>query len=274
MNRDRLKPHKAPLGQNFLTDAGAAERIISALGDLRDRLVIEVGPGRGALTTKLAAAAGHLLAIELDAALAVDLQAQYKDNPSVTVQSSNFLTTDLTALVHERLGADGKALLVGNLPYYITSDILLHLVEYAAVIDTAVVMMQREVGERVAAQPGSRDFGLLTVTVQMAASVESIFTLPPEAFSPRPQVFSSVLRLMMRPRYTELNVDRAAFERFARQAFAQKRKTLANNLKAAGYSSAAIATAVEWESIAADVRAEALSVEQLAALHRSLREKK
>jgi 16S rRNA (adenine1518-N6/adenine1519-N6)-dimethyltransferase len=274
MNRDRLKPHKAPLGQNFLTDAGAAERIISALGDLRERLVIEVGPGRGALTTKLAAPAGHLLAIELDAALAVDLQAQYKDNPSVTVQSSNFLTTDLTALVHERLGRDGKALLVGNLPYYITSDILLHLVEHAAVIDTAVVMMQREVGERIAAQPGSRDYGLLTVTVQMAASVESIFTLPPEAFSPRPQVFSSVLRLMMRPRYTELNVDRAAFERFARQAFAQKRKTLANNLKAAGYSSAAIATAVEWESIAADVRAEALSVEQLAALHRSLREKK
>jgi 16S rRNA (adenine1518-N6/adenine1519-N6)-dimethyltransferase len=270
MKRAHPKSQKAPLGQNFLADAAAAERIVSALGDVNERLVIEVGPGRGALTGKLAASAGQLLGIELDTGLAEDLRAKYADNPRVTVEAANFLATDLSAVVRERLGTDGNALLVGNLPYYITSDILLHLVQHAGAIEIAVVMMQREVGERVAAQPGSRDFGLLTVTVQMAAAAENLFTLPPEAFSPSPQVQSSVLRLKMRPRYGELGVERAPFERFARAAFAQKRKTLANNLRAAGYDAAVVTAALAQASVIADARAEALSVEQLATLHKNL----
>ncbi len=270
MKRSPQKSQKAPLGQNFLTDTTAVERIIDAIGDVRDRVVVEVGPGGGALTGRLAARAENLIAIELDTALAAGLQKKYCENPHVTVLAQNFLKTDLTRLIGERLGPNGKTLLVGNLPYYITSDILLHLIQHASVIESAVVMMQREVGERVAAQPGSRDFGLLTVTVQMAAAVENLFTLPPEAFSPRPQVHSSVLRLTMRPRYDEFGVERAAFEQFARAAFAQKRKTLANNLRAAEFEPAAIASALSQASIPATARAEALSIEQLAALHRIL----
>ena len=166
---------------------------------------------------------------------------------------------------------------VGNLPYYITSPILMRL--FAAgtrgVLERAVVMMQREVADRLSAAPGCREYGLLSATTQMNARVETLFTLPPAAFSPPPDVYSTVLRLEFAPRFVELGVDAAGFDAFLRRCFAQKRKTLANNLRAAGHAGARGYSTDElrdaWpDEIPALARAESLALEPLAALYRAL----
>jgi len=263
------KRAKPALGQHFLSDSSAVQRIVDALGDVHDRLVIEIGPGQGVLTDLLARRSGQLVAIELDRMLAPELARRYASDAHVEIVERDILRVDLTQLVREK-SPGARAVVVGNLPYYITSDILLHLMDHVAVIDFAVVMMQREVAERVAAAPGSRDFGLLSASVQMTASARSLLTLPPEAFSPPPQVYSSVLQLTMRPRYEELGVERAPFEAFLKKCFAQKRKTLGKNLRVAGYPPERIATAMNDAEIARGARAEAVAIEQLAQLYRSL----
>jgi 16S rRNA (adenine1518-N6/adenine1519-N6)-dimethyltransferase len=168
--------------------------------------------------------------------------------------------------------AAGQRLIVaGNLPYYITSPILSKLAENAAVLDRAVLMVQREVADRVAAAPGSRDYGLLSVAVQIHGAVERLFTLPPSAFSPPPEVNSTVFRWRFAPRFQELEVDREPFLKFLRQLFSLKRKTLANNLRAAGVDAAVVADALLKAGIDSKARAEAVSVETLAALWRILK---
>jgi 16S rRNA (adenine1518-N6/adenine1519-N6)-dimethyltransferase len=310
------------LGQNFLVSSAAQAAVADALGDVSHRTVVEIGPGRGAITHILAPRAQRLIAIELDSALAAHLQADFASQPNVTILNQNILTTDLAALATEfeshgvpsvnmdveaptlpapaqaapdassgaerlpplgepfsdRVFGSAGLLVVGNLPYYITSDILLHLFAAHRVLDRAVVMIQREVADRVAAQPGSRDYGLLSVTAQLYARVEKLLTLPPEAFAPPPQVYSTVLRLTMQPRLEELGLaatpnqsDSAeSFIQFLRICFAQKRKTLANNLRAARYDSAAIAAALAACSIKPQSRTEQLSLATLACLHRQL----
>ncbi|HTV14337.1 MAG TPA: 16S rRNA (adenine(1518)-N(6)/adenine(1519)-N(6))-dimethyltransferase RsmA [Acidobacteriaceae bacterium] len=269
--RDRPK-----LGQNFLISPTAQTAIADALGDISQRTVVEIGPGRGAITHILARRARRLIAIELDPALAAQLQADFSDQPNVTILRQNILATDLAALAreaHAEPEARGDSerfsplLIVGNLPYYITSDILLHLFAAHRAIERAVVMIQREVADRVAAQPSSRDYGLLSVTAQLYAQVEKLFTLPPGAFSPPPQVHSSVLRLTMQPRFEELGIDPEAFTGFMRGCFAQKRKTLTNNLRAAGHEPDAIAAAFTACDVAPQVRAEQLDPEALARLY-------
>ena len=171
-----------------------------------------------------------------------------------------------------RLAAAGERLIVlGNLPYYITSPILLKLAANRAVLDRAVLMVQREVADRVAADPRSRDYGLLSVTAQLYGPVEKLFTLPPEAFSPPPEVHSTVLRWRFAPRIAELGVDEAGFLQFLRQAFAQKRKTLANNLRAAGFTPNVIAAGLSSASIDPMARAETLGLDAFAILWRRLK---
>ena len=268
-NQTGAKRSKAPLGQNFLSDHSAVRRIVDALGDIRDRLVIEIGPGQGVLTELLEPRSGQLVAIELDRDLAPALTQQYAAHTNVEIIEEDVLRADLTKLVHDRTPG-ARAIVVGNLPYYITSDILLHLIDHAAAIDFAVVMMQREVAERVAAPPGSSDYGLLSATVQLAATATSLFTLPPSAFTPPPQVYSSVLQLKMRPRYEELEIERAPFEAFLKKCFAQKRKTLGKNLRVAGYDPTRIAPALEAAQIAHDARAEVVTLDKMALLYRSI----
>jgi 16S rRNA (adenine1518-N6/adenine1519-N6)-dimethyltransferase len=259
-------PAKPKLGQNFLIDPDAAERIAAALGDLSGRTVVEVGPGAGAITGTLAARARHVLAVELDRDLAARLRAQFPPEP-VTVLNQDVLTFDFAAAS----AAAGQHLAVaGNLPYGITSPILLKLAASHAALDRAVLMVQREVADRIVAAPGSRDYGLLSVSVQMYGPAQRLFTLPPSAFSPPPDVHSTVFRWRFAPRFAELGVEEAGFLRFVRQAFAQKRKTLANNLRAAGFSPAAAAAALSRAQIPAQSRAEELSIEQLAALWSAL----
>ena len=258
---------KPKLGQNFLVDDRARHAIADALGDVSQRTVIEIGPGHGAITDILAPRAKRLIAIELDRALAAELRFRFRDQPSVEVVEADVLTVDL-AQFGENLDV------IGNLPYYITSDILLHLFAAAADqrLSRAVLMMQREVGERVAASPGVRDYGLLSASTQMYAEVEHLFTLPPSAFNPPPDVFSSVIRLHFAPRFTELGVDPRGFDTFLKQAFAQKRKTLTNNLKFAGYDSASLERA--WPpALAAQTRAEQASLPAMAELYRNLKTK-
>jgi 16S rRNA (adenine1518-N6/adenine1519-N6)-dimethyltransferase len=260
--------HKPKLGQNFLVDDTARHAIADALGDVSKRTVIEIGPGHGAITEILAGRANRLIALELDRSLAAELSFRFRDQPQVRIIESDVLKTDLRALV-----PDGETVdVIGNLPYYITSDILLRLFSAGAagLVSRSVLMMQREVAERVAAAPGVRDYGLLSATAQMNAEVEELFTLPPSAFSPPPEVYSTVVRLHFAPRFEELAVDSAGFDAFLKQSFAQKRKTLNNNLRAAGYSIEALAAA--WPaSMPQQARAEALALELMVELYRSLK---
>lgn len=253
-------PSKPKLGQNFLHDAEAIERIANALGDLRNATVIEIGPGRGAITRALAARAQQVVAVELDKRLANFLRDQFPAE-GVEVIEADILQFDFAAAAARA----GKRLAVaGNLPYYITSPILLKLAENHAALDRAVLMVQRELADRIVARPGSRDYGVLSVTVQMYGPVETLFTLPPGAFSPAPEVYSSVFRWRFAPRFSDLGVDEGGFLAFVRAAFAQKRKTLANNLRAAGFAPAAIAEALARTGAEALARAEALAIEDLA----------
>ncbi|MFP5230977.1 MAG: 16S rRNA (adenine(1518)-N(6)/adenine(1519)-N(6))-dimethyltransferase RsmA [Acidobacteriota bacterium] len=262
------RTQRPKLGQNFLVSPTAQAAIADAVGNPAARTVVEIGPGRGAITALLAGRAQRLVAIELDRELAPRLREQFAGRTSVEVVEQDVLETDFSAL---RAGEGEKLLVVGNLPYYITSDILLRLFLYAAEIERAVVMVQREVADRIAASPGTRDYGVLTVTAQMYARVEKLMTLPPGAFSPPPQVYSTVLRLTMAPRLGELGIEPEGFLRFIRGCFAQKRKMLARNLRNAGFEAQHVTLAMERCCVKASARAEELGVETLARLWRELR---
>jgi 16S rRNA (adenine1518-N6/adenine1519-N6)-dimethyltransferase len=257
---------KPKLGQNYLNDPSASLAIVEALGDLANATVLEIGPGKGAITKLLAARAHRLIAVELDPLLAGQLQQDYREKDAVKILNQDILATDVSALDPSK-----QIAVIGNLPYYITSQILLHLFEHHAATDRAVLMVQREVADRIAAQPGSRDYGLLTATTQLYARVDSLFTLPPTAFSPPPDVYSTVIRLSFQPRFEQLGVEPADFIPFLRQSFAQKRKTLANNLRFAGYDLSALAAAFAEADVLAGIRAEALPLEAAARLFCALR---
>jgi 16S rRNA (adenine1518-N6/adenine1519-N6)-dimethyltransferase len=259
--------HKPKLGQNFLVDASAARRIVEALGSIDHATVVEIGPGRGALTRALAERAGGLIAVEFDLLLADKLRAQFAGRSNVEIVSGNFLESSLSELLERR--QQSRAKVVGNIPYYITSDILLRLFEQHESIETVVIMLQKEVADRIVAVPGTRDYGVLTVTAQLFADVERLFTLPPGAFSPPPQVYSSVLRLRIAPKSMTLGVNPEQFLTFCKLAFAQKRKTLLNNLRSR-YGQSDIRQAVHSLAVPQEVRAEALSIEQLAVIYRGL----
>jgi 16S rRNA (adenine1518-N6/adenine1519-N6)-dimethyltransferase len=258
-NARRSKPK---LGQNFLVSPSAPRAIVDALGDLSQATVLEIGPGRGALTSLLATRAKHVIAVELDPTLASSLEGN-----SVEVLCQDILNVDLTQLAVQQ---EARLQVVGNLPYYISSPILTHLFAHGGVIDRTVLMLQREVAERIVAPPGSSAYGLLSATTQMHATVENLFTLPPSAFSPPPEVFSTVIRLTMHPRFEELNVPQEGFLRFLRQVFAQKRKTLTNNLRSSGHTPAAVDAAFRQCAVDPQVRAEALPLQSMACLFRAL----
>ena len=275
----KLVERKPKLGQHFLTDRDAAETIVEALGKIDDQVVIEIGPGRGALTELLLARAGHLIAIELDHVLAAQMRLKYSRFQNLEVVEGDFLRIEVPTLLHHKPGllndrvsgspVQMTARVVGNIPYYITSDILLKLFEGHRRFDRFVLMMQKEVADRILAKPGSSDYGLLSATAQLYTTIEKILTLPPGAFNPPPKVHSMVLRFESAPRFEELQVPEREFIEFLKLVFAQKRKTLANNLKG-HYSDEQIKSAMKLAGLKSDIRAEALSLEQMAKLFRSL----
>ena len=259
---------KPRLGQNFLIDAQAGRAVVAALGDIAADAVLEIGPGQGALTGLLARSAAHLTLVEFDAALAAGLASTHGGAASIDVRHADILKLDLTALARER---HRRLAVIGNLPYYITSDILLHLLAHHEAIDRAVLMVQREVAERVTAAPGVSDYGVLSATMQLYGEVELLFSLPPQAFAPPPEVHSSVFRFRVRPRFAELAVEAREFIPFLRACFAQKRKTLANNLRAAGYQPAEIQPALRDAGLDPAVRTEGVDLPAMAAVFRALR---
>lgn len=261
-SRSRKRPR---LGQNLLTDRGAAEHIVAALGEVGQATVLEIGPGRGALTELLAGRAERLIAVELDRILTAQLRMQYAAQGKINVEivEGNILQVDLATLI----GRGRKARVIGNLPYYITSPILEHLYRHWESVELIVLLVQREVAERMAARPGGRDYGLLSAVTQLHARVEKLFTLPPGAFSPPPKVHSTVVRLTPTPQPPSVPTD--GFVEFLKLSFAQKRKTLANNLKAR-YGEEAVRAALKTTGLRADVRAEAVALDKAMAVFRSL----
>lgn len=275
-DRPRSKPK---LGQHFLNEEEYARRIVDALGDISQSTVLEIGPGRGILTEQLAKGARRLIAVETDRVLAAQLRLKFGMYRNVEIIEGDVLSIDIDSLFGPKpgLGRPGIELkpepvkVVGNLPYYITSDIVLRLFKFAKYFDSMVIMVQREVADRIAAEPGGRDYGVLSATAQLHARVEKLFTVPPGAFSPPPKVFSAVLRLTMDPRQQRLGVVGDGFIDFIRLSFAQKRKTLWNNLKG-NYDDGQLKRALAAAKVKPTARAETLSLEQSAAIYRALRE--
>ncbi len=265
------------LGQHFLVDTAAPMRIVEALGDISQSTVLEIGPGRGALTSLLAKRARRLIAIEIDRVLAAQLRMNFSQEPNVEIIEGDVLAIDFHTLFGPKPGSTRPGItpqpeavrVVGNLPYFITSDILLRLFEFRQYFETIVLLVQREVAERLAAAPGRSEYGLLSATAQLYARVEKMFTLAPDAFSPPPKVESTVVRLRMAPKIDSLRVPEAGFISFLKLSFGQKRKTLWNNLKVQ-YPSAVLKAALEKAGVKPTVRAEALSLEKSAALYRAL----
>jgi 16S rRNA (adenine1518-N6/adenine1519-N6)-dimethyltransferase len=271
--------HKPKIGQHFLSGGAEARRIVDALGDVSQVTVLEIGPGRGALTKLLATRAQRLIAVELDRVLSAQLRMQFALDTNVEIIEGDILKIELDTVFGPKPGlmrpglsfSPQPARVVGNLPYYITSDILLRLFQYHRYFSTIVIMVQKEVADRLAATPGSRDYGLLSATARLYGEIESLFTLPPGAFSPPPKVHSSVVRITIRPRVEALRVPESEFIAFLKLCFGQKRKTLWNNLKTR-YDEGALRTALAESGVKPAVRAEALPLEKTAALFRALRD--
>jgi len=270
-------PRKPKLGQHFLADHSAAGKIVEALGDVSQGTVLEVGPGRGIITSLLAPRTRRVIAIELDRVLAAQLRMKFALRPNVEIIEGDILAIDFSTLFGPKPGSTRPGIdfkpepvrVVGNLPYYITSDILLRLFAHRQYFETIVIMLQREVAERLAAAPGTSDYGLLSATAQLYARVDNLFTLPPGAFSPPPKVHSTVVRLTLAPRIESLRVPEEEFINFLKLSFGQKRKTLWNNLKSQ-YAPDVLRSALEKTAVKPTVRAEALSLEKSAALFRAL----
>lgn len=242
------------LGQHFLRGRSYLERIAGAVAAWKPPVVIEIGAGAGELTSFLLPHAPRVIAIELDARLAAELRRRFAAQANLTVIEADVLATDL--------GQWGRAVVAGNLPYYITSPVIEKVLRLGPLLMGGVFLVQREVAERLTAAPGRRDYGLLTVATQLAADVEILFTVPRTAFAPPPKVDSAVVRLTPHERSAAL--DREGFLEFARLCFRHKRKTLRNNL-APVYGRAA------EQLPEGSRRAEELSVEELIAVWARLR---
>lgn len=245
------------LGQHYLIQGRTLERIAAAACPGPEPLVIEIGPGRGALTRRLLARAERVVAVEIDAWLVDHLRREFASEPRLEVVHADVLATSLDRW--------GPAVLAGNLPYYITSPILEKVVASRAAVRRAVFLVQKEVARRIAAAPGSRDYGFLTVSLGLFFDAALLFDVTPGAFHPPPKVDSSVVRLEPAARAGELGIaDPEHFLRFAARCFHQKRKTLRNNL-AGDFPRERLDGLPE-----SSARAEQLDLPQLAALYRRL----
>lgn len=263
-------------GQNFLIDTHVLEKIISAAGITKDDCVLEIGPGIGTMTQYLAENAGHVVAVEIDRNLIPILKETLADYDNVTVINEDILRVDIKALAEEYNG--GKPIkVVANLPYYITTPIIMGLFESGVPIDNITVMVQKEVADRMKEGPGSKDYGALSLAVQYYAEPEIVANVPPNCFIPRPNVGSAVIRLT---RHKEMRVevkDPALMFKIIRASFNQRRKTLQNGLGNAPelpYTKEQIAAAIAEMGLTPTIRGEALSLAQFAQLSDILGEMK
>lgn len=245
------------LGQHFLIRKSILQRIAVEVCPEGEPLVIEIGPGKGALTEHLLTRAARVVAIETDAQLAEHLAKKFDGVPNLSLVLGDVLETDL--------GQWGPAVVAGNLPYYITSPILSKVLGLGSLLRDAVFLVQREVADRLTAQPGSRQYGFLTVKTKLFTEPEILFVVPPSAFRPPPKVHSAVVRVRPHSGSRQWGIeDPERFLEFAGRCFRLKRKTIRNNL-VSSYGKAPLETFPE-----ASLRAEQLSIAQLAALYHRL----
>jgi 16S rRNA (adenine1518-N6/adenine1519-N6)-dimethyltransferase len=256
-----VNARRRALGQHFLRDGGIARAIVDLVGPTANDLVVEIGPGEGALTAELARRAGRVIALEVDPALAARLRSSL---PGVEIVEADARGWDYGTLVAP---PGGRVLVVGNLPYSVGKPILMALVAARTAIGTMALMLQREVAERVAAAPGSRVYGSLSVLTQLYCDVTLALRVPPEAFRPPPKVDSAVIRLDVLPSPRVAVADERRFHVVVRAAFAQRRKTLANTLTAGlGRPVEVVRAAAESAGIDPSRRAETLTISEFAKL--------
>ena len=252
-------------GQNFLIDAHVLDKIIAAAGVTADDMVLEIGPGIGTMTQYLAERARQVTAVEIDTNLIPILKETLSDYDNVTVINEDILKVDIKKLAEEYNG--GKPIkVVANLPYYITTPIIMGLFESGVPIDNITVMVQKEVADRMQVGPGSKDYGALSLAVQYYAEPYIVANVPPNCFIPRPNVGSAVIRLTRHQTPPVEVKDRELMFKLIRASFNQRRKTLLNGLNNSpelSFGKEQIAAAIEQLGVPAAVRGEALTLEQL-----------
>ena len=255
-------------GQNFLIDTHVLERIIAEAGVTKDDFVVEIGPGIGTMTQYLCEAAGAVAAVEIDKNLIPILHDTLSEYDNVEIINNDILKVDIASLAGEKNG--GKPIkVVANLPYYITTPIIMGLFESHAPIESITVMVQKEVADRMQCGPGSKDYGALSLAVQYYAKPEIVVNVPPNCFMPRPNVGSAVIRLTRHENPPVEVADEKLMFRLIRASFNQRRKTLVNGLKNASdltYTKEQIETAIEAIGQPLTIRGEALTLEQFAQL--------
>lgn len=232
--QDILKTHqfklKKSLGQNFLVDENILTNIVGAANVTKEDYVIEIGPGIGALTQVLAQQAKQVLALEIDQRLEPILHDTLAEFDNVSVVFEDVLKADLKAIIAEHFPQDAKITVVANLPYYVTTPILMKLLTEDLPVRSIVVMIQKEVAERLEADPGEKSYGSLSIAVQYVADPEIVMIVPKTVFIPQPNVDSAVIRLLVREQKKVKVENEEFFYRVIRESFAQRRKTLLNNL--------------------------------------------
>jgi 16S rRNA (adenine1518-N6/adenine1519-N6)-dimethyltransferase len=271
---------KKSLGQNFLTDSRISRRIVDAVSPRQSDIILEIGPGTGALTRLLVEQSGFVIAVEIDPRLADELRRSVITN-KLSIIEADALTVNWDDLISSGI-ASSKAIgcaeiervrVVANLPYYISTPIIERLIRLRSRIFDLTLMLQNEVVERIASQPGSKEYGYLSILVQYHCEATKLFEVPPSAFKPAPKVQSAIVRLAVRDKPAVDVSDEPRFFAMVRSSFAQRRKTILNNLKAAsGALSFAqpIESALQAASIDSKRRAETISLEEFEALYHAL----
>ena len=255
-------------GQNFLIDQGIVEKIVREAGVTKDDFVLEIGPGIGTMTQILCENAREVAAVEIDRKLIPILNDTLSEYDNVTIINDDILKVDINKLAEEKNG--GRPIkVVANLPYYITTPLIMGLFESHVPLDSITIMVQKEVADRMQTGPGSKDYGALSLAVQFYAKPEIVVNVPPECFMPRPNVGSAVIRLKRHEtRPVDVKDEKLMF-RIIRASFNQRRKTLANGLNNSpeiGYTKEQIAAAIEELGRGASIRGEALTLEEFARL--------
>ncbi|MBQ7245332.1 MAG: 16S rRNA (adenine(1518)-N(6)/adenine(1519)-N(6))-dimethyltransferase RsmA [Firmicutes bacterium] len=252
------------LGQNFLTDPEVIRAIVSGAEVSEKDLVIEIGPGFGVLTDEAAKHAGKVIAIEIDKDLLPVLEFTLAAHKNIEIINEDVLKIDLNELIDNVKIENVK--IIGNLPYYITTPILMKLLESNLNAESITVMMQKEVAERILAEPGGKEYGALSVAVQYRTIAETIIEVPRESFFPAPKVDSEVLKLTLRDEPAVKPIDEALFFRLVKAGFSQRRKTILNSLSTSGYPKEEIAACLEAVGIDNKRRAETLSLQDFCSI--------
>lgn len=255
-------------GQNFLIDTHVLEKIISAAEISKEDFVLEIGPGIGTMTQYLCENAREVVAVEIDKNLIPILEDTLKEYDNVTVLNNDVLKVDINKLAEEK-NKNKPIKVVANLPYYITTPIIMGLFESHVPIDSITIMVQKEVADRMQVGPGTKDYGALSLAVQYYAKPEIIANVPPNCFMPRPKVGSAVIRLTRHKEVPVEVLDEKLMFRIIRASFNQRRKTLANGLKNSGelaLSKEMIEESIKELGVPINIRGEALSLEQFASL--------